>query len=136
MAGSIFRLLALIAVFTALTLGTWANAGAVTIEEAEAVIVNMFPGAKVLSVSDGPIEGMIELLVKDPKGKQGIIYIDSSLENIFVGNVINVPTRRNITKERYAEINLVDFSSIPLRDSVILGDPKAPLKVVVFDDPD
>ncbi len=131
-----FKSMAFAALLAVLTLGAWADAGAATNEEVETVITTMFPGAKVLEIADAPIDGLIELSVEDPMGNKGIIYIDEALDNIIVGKILNVSTKRNLTKERYDEFNRVDFSKIPLDDKVVLGDRKAPLKAIVFADPD
>ena len=59
-----------------------------------------------------------------------------NMEYILVGSLIKLSNGENLTKKKYELLTKVDFSSIPLEDSLVIGDPGAKYKVVVFDDPD
>lgn len=87
---------------------------------------------KVVSVAETPIAGIYEVVVS---GKQ-IIYTDAKGDYMLVGDLINVNTRQSLTDERAAELNKVDFDSLPLDKAIkeVRGNGK--LKVVVFSDPD
>lgn len=104
-------------------------------QKAEMALKTLDPKIQVLSVKPTLIEGLFEVVAQSGN-KKGIIYLDSKGENAFFGSIIEVATKTNITKLSIDEINKVDFSSIPLEDALVMGDPDAPYKVVVFDDPD
>jgi thiol:disulfide interchange protein DsbC len=104
-------------------------------QRAEMALKTLDPKIQVLSVKPTPIEGLFEVVAQSDN-KKGIIYLDSKGENAFFGSIVEVATKTNITKLSIDEINKVDFSSIPLGDTLVMGDPDAPYKVVVFDDPD
>ncbi len=104
-------------------------------EEAGKVLSFLAPGLKVLSVAPAPVEGLWEVVL-EAGGKKGIVYIDSSRKNILLGSIVDVATKVNLTKERFDDINRVDLSTIPLDDALVLGNPKAKHRVIVFDDPD
>lgn len=89
-------------------------------------------GLKVISVSETPIQGIYEVVVS---GKQ-IIYTDAKGDYMFVGDLIDVNTRKSLTDERAADLNKIDFSSLPLDKAIkeVRGNGK--LKVAVFSDPD
>jgi thiol:disulfide interchange protein DsbC len=75
----------------------------------------------------------------DNKGERGLFYVDFSKKFVVVGNIIEVASGANRTAERVEEIQevkKVDLSAIPLEDSLVMGNPKAAKKVVVFTDPD
>ena len=93
------------------------------------------PDAKVLEIRPGPVKGLWEVAV-ETEGKKMIAYVDFSKQKMIFGNVIQVKTRTNLTKERFDSINRIDISRIPLGDALVMGDKNAKYKVVVFDDPD
>lgn len=89
----------------------------------------------VVAVVPGPIPGIWEVDV-ERGGKIYPLYLDYSGKYLFNGQVIRMSDRENLTGERYTDLNRVDVSTIPLADAIILGNPDAKHKVVVFDDPD
>ena len=89
-------------------------------------------GLKVISVGETPLQGIYEVVVS---GKQ-IIYTDAKGDYMLVGDLIDVNTRQSLTDERSAELNKIDFASLPLDKAIkeVRGNGK--LKVAVFSDPD
>lgn len=87
---------------------------------------------KVLSVAETPLAGIYEVVVS---GKQ-IIYTDAKGDYMLVGDLINVATRESLTEERTADLNRIDFTSLPLDKAIkeVRGNGK--LQVAVFSDPD
>lgn len=92
-------------------------------------------GAIILSVQPAPLEGFWEVVISSG-GKKTIVYIDPKEEFIVAGNLIQISSMTDLTKSKLDEINRVDISKIPLDDALILGNPKAKYKVIVFNDPD
>lgn len=87
---------------------------------------------KVQSVQNTPIGGLYEVVVS---GKQ-IIYTDADADYLIQGSLLDVKNRKDLTEERVAELNVVDFDSLPLDKAIkeVRGNGK--LKVAVFSDPD
>ena len=106
-----------------------------TEEEAKEVLSVLDPNVNVLSVELAPVEGLWEVAI-DSRGGKGMIYIDFAKQNILIGNILNVATKTNLTKKKFDEINRIDTSLIPLDDALVMGNPDAKHKVIVFDDPD
>lgn len=104
-------------------------------EEAQDILKSLNPKFKVLEVRDAPSRGLWEVALS-ADGKKGIAYIDFSKENLIIGQIIKVKTKENLTRERFVELNKVDFSTIPLDNAIVLGEEKALHRVVIFDDPD
>jgi thiol:disulfide interchange protein DsbC len=104
-------------------------------KKAEMVLKPLNPNIRVLSVKPTRLEGLFEVVTQNGN-KKGIIYLDFNGEVVFVGSIVEVATKINLTQRRFDEINKVDFSSIPLEDALVMGDAAAKHKVVVFDDPD
>jgi thiol:disulfide interchange protein DsbC len=65
-----------------------------------------------------------------------MIYVDFPKKHFITGNLISIAGKKNLTQERLAELNKVNVSQIPLEDALVMGDPKAKIRIIVFDDPD
>lgn len=70
------------------------------------------------------------------KGRKIPVYLDFSLHYLLQAEVIEIASQENVTRHRAASLNRVDPAKIPLEDALVLGDPKAKNKIVVFDDPE
>ncbi len=89
----------------------------------------------VIGVVPGPFPGTWEVdVVKE--GKTYPLYLDFSGKYLFNGQIIRMSDMENLTGLRYLDLNRIDVSAIPLEDAVVIGNPEAKKKVIVFDDPD
>ena len=110
-------------------------------EQAKEVLKEIIPDIKILDVQNGPISGLWEVSMESG-AKKGILYIDYSKKNIVAGNIVGIKTKTNYTQTAYEKINpppppvKIDYSSIPLENSLVMGDKNAKHKIIVFDDPD
>ena len=109
-------------------------AGGNVVETVKAKLEKTYAGQnlKVVSVSETPLKGIYEVIVT---GKQ-VIYTDASGDYMLVGDLIDINKRQSITEERIAELNKIDFSTLPLDKAIkeVRGNGK--LKIAVFSDPD
>ncbi|MCK4910250.1 MAG: hypothetical protein KAR83_01345 [Thermodesulfovibrionales bacterium] len=106
-----------------------------TTEQAQDALRAVLPDIRVLSIEPAILPGLMEVAFTS-QGDTGVVYLDATKQYIVVGSLIGLTTGVNYTKKKFESLRMVDFSSIPLENSVILGDPEAEFKVVVFDDPD
>lgn len=104
-------------------------------EEAEALIKEIIPNPSVTAINQSAAPAVWEVAV-EAGGQKGIIYIDYSKKHLFLGSLIDIKEKRNITQERFAELNKVDPAAIPLGDALVMGDKDATHKIIVFSDPD
>ena len=104
-------------------------------EQARDVLKSLAPDVKILDIQPAPVNGLWELGI-EASGQKNIVYLDFSKKKIIIGNVIDIQTKTNFTKESFSKINRVDVSQIPMENSLVMGDKNAKYKVVVFDDPD
>ncbi|MCE5195403.1 MAG: DsbC family protein [Nitrospiraceae bacterium] len=98
------------------------------------------PEAKILDVQISPVRGLWEVSIEN-KGQRGLFYVDFSKKYVVAGQVqiIEVNDGVNKTSERLKKLNRdkrVDTGKIPLKNALIIGDKKAPKKIIVFTDPD
>ena len=103
--------------------------------EATDLLKNLFPDIKVLNISMSPSKGLWEVYGQSG-GRKGIFYVDFAKKHAFLGSMISIAEKKNLSQERLSELNRIDISQIPLQDALVMGNPNAKFKVIVFDDPD
>ncbi len=104
-------------------------------EEAAALVKGVIPNPRILDIRMTPLKAVWELDI-EADGKKGIVYLDFSKKYLISGSILDIRAKKNLTQERFSEINKVNVSQIPLKDALVMGDKNAGHKVIVFDDPD
>jgi len=104
-------------------------------DEARDLLKEAIPDIKIVSVELAPPQGFWEVYL-EAGGRKGLIYVDFAKKHFFVGSLISIKERKNLTQERFTELSKVDVSQIPLKDALVLGDQRARIKVISFSDPD
>jgi hypothetical protein len=66
-------------------------------------------GAKIDSITETPYSGLYELRVGGD-----ILYTDKKGEFLFIGQVYEAKTSKNLTKARIDDLNKIKFSDLPL----------------------
>ena len=91
---------------------------------------NMGEGAKVDAIVKTQYSGLYEV-----QSNGSIFYTDAKAEYVFAGQIFETKSRKNLTKERVAEINQVKFTDLPLDLAMktVKGDGKR--VIAVFADP-
>ena len=89
---------------------------------------------EVLTVDPSEVPGLF-LVTMRMQGKTVPIYLDGSGSYLFTGNIIRLKDRKNLTEAHYQRLNPVDVSTIPLDDALIVGNPEAAQRIIVFTDP-
>jgi thiol:disulfide interchange protein DsbC len=87
-------------------------------------------GAKIESISETPYSGLYELRVGGD-----ILYTDKKAEYLFIGQVYEAKTSKNLTRARIDDLNKIKFSDLPLNLALkqVKGDGKR--VIAVFEDP-
>ncbi|MBE0618714.1 MAG: DsbC family protein [Proteobacteria bacterium] len=101
--------------------------------EAEQLLKTLVDSVVEVRVSEVPGLWAVDVV---KQGRKIPVYLDFSRRFLVTGDVIDLQTMESVTRERMMDLNRVDASRIPLDDAIVIGDPKAPVKIVVFDDPE
>jgi len=104
-------------------------------DEATELLKDMIPNLRVLEISPSPAKGLWEVYLESG-GRKGLIYVDFAKKYFITGNLISIAGKKNLTQERLTDLNRVNVSQIPLEDALVMGDPKAKIRIIAFDDPD
>lgn len=119
--------------------GDCSKCHAINTQEAKNILQGLKIGAaEVLGIQMSPIKGLWEVSIND-RGKRGVLYVDFSKQYVLPGPIIEVKTGANKTLEQLGKIKekkKVDFTKIPLPSPLVLGNPRAAVRVAVFTDPD
>jgi thiol:disulfide interchange protein DsbC len=92
---------------------------------------------KVIDIQMSPVRGLWEVTIDD-KEQRGILYVDFSKQYILSGPIIDVDKRTVVTSQKTDELQKdkrVDVSKTPIHDAIIMGNPDATKKVIMFTDP-
>jgi thiol:disulfide interchange protein DsbC len=117
------------ALIAAMTLGCSAHADQTT-DKLKATLQARLPDLQIKSITKAPVAGLYEVNV----GAQ-LIYSDANGDYVFVGDLLDTKAHANLTEARLAEINKVDFASLPLANAVKVVKGNGSRKIAVFSDP-
>ena len=112
--------------------GSCVDCHSLSVPEAKEIFKNM--QGEVVSTEFAEVPGLWKLGVQI-QDKVLPAYLDFSKSYLISGNVIRLNDGKNLTEETYRKANPVDVSSIPVEDALLLGNPDAKNKIVVFTDP-
>jgi thiol:disulfide interchange protein DsbC len=90
---------------------------------------------EVHGVDFSEVPGLFIVDATGKNGKRGILYMDFSKSYVVAGNFMSIADKRNVTKNESYKLRRIDISTIPLADSLVLGNPGAPKKLILFTDP-
>ncbi len=89
---------------------------------------------RVLKVEQAEMPGVWAVEI-EKRGRKYPVYVNYSKSHLLQGEVVRLRDGENLTKLRTASLNRIDVSRISLADALIVGDPQAEKKVIVFTDP-
>lgn len=95
------------------------------------VLGEKFPDAQIASVNKTPYSGMYEVYMDGQ-----LIYTDAKAQYVFMGDVLDVKSRTNLTQARLGVLNTVKWDSLPLANAIKMVKGKGERKIVVFSDVD
>jgi len=104
-------------------------------DEARDLLKDIIPDVVVLDVRVSPVKGVWEVDLES-RGRKAIVYVDFLKKHFFSGALVSIGEKKNLTQERFIELNKVDVSQIPLENALVMGDEKARIRIIVFTDPD
>jgi len=114
----------LIMVFTA-------NAACTSCGKVRKHVQETIPGTSIGDVRKSTdMKGIYEVLM----GKT-IAYTNKEGKLLIVGHMYDPAHNRDITAERLADLNRIEWKELPLKDAIIYG-PKNGLKLAIFTDPE
>jgi len=90
-----------------------------------------FPGANIKSIAKTPFAGLYEVYMDGD-----LLYTDDKVSYLFLGNLIELKSKRNLTEESMQKLTKVTFESLPLDSAIKVVKGNGKRKIAVFSDPD
>jgi thiol:disulfide interchange protein DsbC len=112
-----------------------ASCHALSKEEAGAVLKEL---GKVTDVKMSPIKGLYEITLQN-ENRQAVVYLDYGKKLVAPGPVFDIAEKRSITPptvELPKILSKAELEKIPLKDSIVMGNPGGKKRLIVFTDPD
>jgi len=106
-----------------------------TVAEANLLLAGL--GVEVKEVRVAPINGMWELIM-EKSGERSVAYLDREKRHLVPGPVFDIASKSLVGAQVVAppHTGKVDTASIPLTDSIVMGNPNGKKRLIVFTDPD
>ncbi len=117
-----------LALLAGLLLAPLAQADEAVIRKALAERMPNLP--KIDEVSKTPIAGLFEVRIGTD-----ILYVDETGSYLLQGSIFDTRNRINLTEARVDKLTAIDFSSLPLKDALLIKQGTGARRVVVFADP-
>lgn len=90
---------------------------------------------EVHAVELSEVPGLYVVDATGKNGKRGILYMDFTRSFVVAGTFISIADKKNITQREMSRLRRVDLTTVPLTDSIVIGDPGASKKLILFTDP-
>jgi thiol:disulfide interchange protein DsbC len=117
-----------LALAAGLMFATAAQANEAAIRKA---LTTQFPGAQIVSVTKTPYSGLFEVYLDGQ-----LVYTDAKGQYVFIGEVVDLKNRSNLTQQRLSRLQAVNWDTLPLKDALKTVKGKGERRLVVFSDVD
>ncbi|MFG6414741.1 DsbC family protein [Roseateles sp. DC23W] len=85
---------------------------------------------KIDEVRPGPVPGLWELRIGNE-----LRYTDATGSFLIEGEIFDMKAKKNLTEERIAQLNRVDFAALPFKDALVWKNGNGKRRIAVFADP-
>ncbi|MEW6678820.1 MAG: DsbC family protein [Pseudomonadota bacterium] len=103
--------------------------------EIRQAVQELAPGAKVTQINKTSLKGVMEVTIDGDQGPM-VVYADEQGAHLLVGDLLDVKSKRNLTKERMDKLTEVKWDSLPLKNAIKVVRGNGKRKLAVFSDPD
>ncbi len=124
----------LILITFGLILAMIGTAGQADEQQIRTVFQAKIPGTKVLSILKLPYAGLYEVSIQGPNGP-AVYYSDASAQVLFIGNLIETRTERNLTDERLRKLSAIDWKGLPFQSAITIRRGNGRRQIAIFSDP-
>lgn len=124
----LFAMLLLICA-TAVQAGNWDDSSAT--KDVTKTLRDLYPSTQISDVRKTGIDGIYEVAM----GKN-IGYTNSEGRYFLFGHIFDMKTQQDLTAQRLDELNVVNFSELPLEDAIKTVRGKGERVLAIFSDPD
>lgn len=113
--------------------GQCSDCHSIEISETKEILKDLVQEVHGVDFSEVP--GLFIVDATGKNGNRGMLYMDFSKSYIVAGNFISIADKSNVSQREITRLRRVDLTTIPLTDSLVIGNPGASKKVILFTDP-
>lgn len=113
--------------------GNCADCHFIEVQETKEILKDLVREVHAVDFSEVP--GLFIVDATGNNGKRGLLYMDFSKSYVVAGNFLKIADKSNVSSREITRLRRVDLTTIPLSDSLVIGDPGSPSKLIVFTDP-
>ncbi|MDF1526688.1 MAG: DsbC family protein [bacterium] len=113
--------------------GECSDCHSIEIPETREILKDLVQEVHAVDFSEVP--GLFIVDATGKNGNRGILYLDFSKSYIVAGNFLRIADKSNVSQREITRLRRVDLTTIPLTDSLVIGNPGASRKVILFTDP-
>jgi thiol:disulfide interchange protein DsbC len=90
------------------------------------------PNVEIGEIRPSPIAGLFEVV----GNKKNVFYVEESGKLAFMGNIVDLAKKQNLTQQRAEELSKIDFAQLPLDNAIVKVKGNGSRKIALFSDPD
>ena len=105
-------------------------AAAQDVDQVKTALKKKLPDAPIDSVRKVPYGGLYEVTAGGD-----VLYTDANASFLFMGNIIDLTTKENLTEARLRQVNAIKFSDLPLDSAIKIQRGNGSRKIAIFEDP-
>jgi thiol:disulfide interchange protein DsbC len=113
--------------------GQCSDCHSIEVQETKEILKDLVREVHAVDFSEVP--GLFIVDATGNNGKRGMLYMDFSKSYVVAGNFLKIADKTNVSTREITRLRRVDLTTIPLSDSLVIGDPGSPRKLIVFTDP-
>lgn len=107
----------------------------ITKEETQRILSSIDPNVVVDDVKFSELKGLYEVIIKKDN-KPNILYLDFGKSHLVLGRIIDIKGKKDVTRERMDELNVIDVSKISTKNALVMGNKQGKKKLYIFSDPE
>jgi thiol:disulfide interchange protein DsbC len=103
--------------------------------EVQDIFKGLDPSVVVEDVTPSPARGLYQVTLKKGSLVQ-VMYLDFSKNYLLSGQLIELKSRRDLTRQSVEAAATVDVSALPLKKALVMGNSRGKKVMYVFSDPE
>jgi thiol:disulfide interchange protein DsbC len=107
----------------------------VTLDEVKTIFKNLDPTITVQDVAPSPARSLYQITLKKD-GQLQIAYLDFSKNYLLAGQLLDIRSKRDLTRESVEDATTINPSDIPLENALVMGNPDGKKLLYLFSDPE
>ncbi len=107
----------------------------VTKGEVEDMFKKIDPAVSVEGVAPAPAPGLYQVTLKKG-GQVQVMYLDFSKNYLIAGQLVDIRSRRDLTRQSVEAAMTVDVGGLPLKKALVMGNTAGKRVLYVFSDPE